>query len=311
MTRARQRRLRAEDPQAAEGRGHRQGRRAAGPRRARRLRRPLPVAALRRPAPADGARPRARGRAAACCCSTSRSARSTPTSAPSCARGCGGCTTRSTSRRCSSRTTRRRRWRSPTGSCVLRRRHGSSRSALAARALRPARPTTFVMGFLGPGLDACAASSCARTTSRSARRPEDGGERGDGPARRAPRLRGARGARALATARRSRRSSRAPRPTRSSPRPGSIVWLRPQRPGGQRLIHASGSSPSRLISSGSSPGREVGERDVLDDRAQAGAHGDPDLLQGLGGAGVLDVLGRLAADAGQRALDGADDVGER
>ena len=78
--------------------------------------RPLPVAALRRPAPAHGARPRAGGRAAACCCSTSRSARSTPTSAPSCARGCGGCTTRSTSRPCSSRTTRRRRWRSPTAS---------------------------------------------------------------------------------------------------------------------------------------------------------------------------------------------------
>ena len=57
--------------------------------------------------------------------------------------------------------------------------------------------------------------------------------------------------------------------------------------------------------------REVGERDVLDHRAHAGADRDPDVLQVLGGAGVLDVLRRLAADAGQRALDGADDVGER
>ena len=51
-----------------------------------------------------------------CCCWTSRSARSTPRCARSCAPGCAGCTTRCTSPRCSSRTTRRRRWRSPTRS---------------------------------------------------------------------------------------------------------------------------------------------------------------------------------------------------
>ncbi len=51
-----------------------------------------------------------------CCCSTSRSARWTPTFAPSCARGCGGCTTRFTSPRSWSPTTRRRRWSWPTAS---------------------------------------------------------------------------------------------------------------------------------------------------------------------------------------------------
>ena len=56
----------------------------------------LPGAALGRPAAAHGARPRARGRAAACCCSTSRSARSTRASARSCAPGCAACTTRCT-----------------------------------------------------------------------------------------------------------------------------------------------------------------------------------------------------------------------
>ena len=37
------------------------------------------------------------------------------------------------------------------------------------------------------------------------------------------------------------------------PEAGSIVWLRPPRREGQRLTHASGSSPRRLISGGSSP----------------------------------------------------------
>ena len=51
-----------------------------------------------------------------CCCSTSRSARSTPRCARSCAAGCAGCTTRCTSPACSSRTTRKRRWKWPTAS---------------------------------------------------------------------------------------------------------------------------------------------------------------------------------------------------
>ena len=78
------------------------------------LRRPLSAPALRRPAPARGPGPRAGHRAARCCCSTSRSARSTPRCARSCAAGCAACTTRSTSPASSSPTTRRRRWKWPT-----------------------------------------------------------------------------------------------------------------------------------------------------------------------------------------------------
>ena len=63
MTVLRERRVRAEDPQAAEGRDQGARRRAARARAARGLRRPLPVAALRRPAAAHGPGPRARGRA--------------------------------------------------------------------------------------------------------------------------------------------------------------------------------------------------------------------------------------------------------
>ncbi|WDT69773.1 MAG: ATP-binding cassette domain-containing protein [Candidatus Manganitrophus sp.] len=51
-----------------------------------------------------------------CCCSTSRSARSTPRSARSSVAGCVGCTMNSTSPASSSHTTRRRRWKWPTGS---------------------------------------------------------------------------------------------------------------------------------------------------------------------------------------------------
>ena len=116
MTVCAQRRLRPGDPQAAQGGDHAAGQRAAraGPPRA--VRRPLSVAAVRRPAPAHGAGPRARGRARRCCCSTSRSVRSTPRCARSCAPGCGACTTRSTSPPSSSPTTRKRRWTSPTAS---------------------------------------------------------------------------------------------------------------------------------------------------------------------------------------------------
>ena len=51
-----------------------------------------------------------------CCCSTSPSARSTRPCGPSCAPGCAACTTSRGSPRSWSPTTRRRRWRSPTGS---------------------------------------------------------------------------------------------------------------------------------------------------------------------------------------------------
>ena len=53
----------------------------------------------------------------ACCCWTSRSARSTPRCARSCGAGCDGCTRSCTSPRSSSPTTRTRRWRWRTASC--------------------------------------------------------------------------------------------------------------------------------------------------------------------------------------------------
>ena len=58
-------------------------------------------------------------------------------------------------------------------------------------------------------------------------------------------------------------------------------------------------------------GDEVGEGDLLEHGAEAGADGDPDLLKVLGVAAVLDVLGRGRLDVGDRALDGADDLGDR
>ena len=58
-------------------------------------------------------------------------------------------------------------------------------------------------------------------------------------------------------------------------------------------------------------GDEVGEGDLLEHRAQAGPDRDPDFLQVLGVAAVLDRLGRGRLDVGDRALDGADDLGDR
>ena len=176
-----------------QGRDQGQGRRAAAPRRARRLRRPLPGAALRRPAPAHGARPRARGRAerAAARRAVRRARRQRPRA--TCARGCGACTSRSRSPPCSSRTTRRRRWSSPTGSCCSRT-AGSPRSA--PRASSTTQPAdSFVMGFLGrvSKVD----GELVRPHDVDALRPARGRlGGGDGPARRAPRLRGPRRGRA-------------------------------------------------------------------------------------------------------------------
>ena len=59
---ARQRRVRAEDPQAAQGRDQGEGRQPARDRRAGRLPDPLPESAVRRSAPAHGVGPRAGGR---------------------------------------------------------------------------------------------------------------------------------------------------------------------------------------------------------------------------------------------------------
>ena len=101
----------------AQGGDPRARRRAARAGAARRAGRPLSLAAVGR-ASGSGWRSRARWRRSpTCCCSTSRSARSTRACARSCARGCGACTRRPTRRRSSSPTIRRRRWRSRTGSC--------------------------------------------------------------------------------------------------------------------------------------------------------------------------------------------------
>ena len=98
MTVCEQRRVRPEDPQAAEGRDQRARPRAARARPARGVRGPLPVAALRRPASAHGPRPRARGRAEG---AAPRRAvrRARRAGAQGAARsGCGACTTRRTRR---------------------------------------------------------------------------------------------------------------------------------------------------------------------------------------------------------------------
>ena len=66
-------------------------------------------------ASASASRWRARSRSSrASCCSTNRSARSTPRCARNCGSGCASCTTKSTSPRSSSPTTRKRRSKSPT-----------------------------------------------------------------------------------------------------------------------------------------------------------------------------------------------------
>ena len=73
---------------------------------------------------------------------------------------------------------------------------------------------------------------------------------------------------------------------------------------------ASGEAISSSTTRRQVAGDEVGEGDVLEHGAEAGADGDPDLLQVLGVAVVLDRLGRGRLDVGDRALDGADDVGD-
>ena len=111
---ARQHRVRPQDPQAAEGRGDASASTSCSTSCSCRA----SATGTRRSSPAASGsawRSPARSRPSRrCCCSTSRSARSTRACARSCASGCGGCTRRRTRRPCSSRTTRRRRWRSPT-----------------------------------------------------------------------------------------------------------------------------------------------------------------------------------------------------
>ena len=99
MTVARQRRLRPQDPQAAARRDPRAGRRSCSSSSSS----TVSPTATRRSSPAasgSGWGSRARSRSTRpCCCSTSRSGRSTRRCAPSSAPGCAGCTTRRTRRR--------------------------------------------------------------------------------------------------------------------------------------------------------------------------------------------------------------------
>ena len=109
-------RVRAAQRAAGERRNRSPRARAAGARAARRPRQAVPVAAFRRPAATGRAGPGAGRRAARCCCSTSRSARSTPRCGKACGPGSAGCTTRFTSRASWSRTTRKKRSKWPTAS---------------------------------------------------------------------------------------------------------------------------------------------------------------------------------------------------
>src|SRR4029453_7445373 len=55
---------------------------------------------------------------------------------------------------------------------------------------------------------------------------------------------------------------------------------------------------------------EVGKGDGFEDGAEGGADGDPDLLQGFGGAGVLHGLGPLAPNVREGSFDGAYHLGQ-
>ena len=170
---------------------------------------------------------------------------------------------------------------------------------------RPANP--FVMKFLGP------VSSLGDRLVR----PHDlllsavaGGRRGrgDGHARGLSRFRGARGARAGArgrglgaadTGRGGRaRGARGGHPPRA-------------RAGVQRVTQESGSLASRSILPGSVPWRGPRSVTCSTTSLRLVLHGDPDALQRLRGACVVHRLRPLAPHGGERAVDGADDVGDR
>src|SRR3954451_17260829 len=56
---------------------------------------------------------------------------------------------------------------------------------------------------------------------------------------------------------------------------------------------------------------EVRDRDALEDAAQRGTDGDPDLAELLGVARVLSLLGSLVLDVRERSLDRPDHARER
>ena len=78
-----------------------------------------------------------------------------------------------------------------------------------------------------------------------------------------------------------------------------------------RRCRASGSATIFSIFAGSLPAGEVREGHVLEHGAQAGARRDPHVDDARGRARVGEVLGRLAPDRAERAVDRADDVGDR
>ena len=99
---------------------------------------------------------------------------------------------------------------------------------------------------------------------------------------------------------------------------GQIVYLRKDAARSfdadapQRRSQAPGSRVAgRSTAFGQLAGGEVGQRHVLEHVAQAGAQRHPHVAQRLRGAGVGEVLGLLAAHAGQRALGGADHIRHR
>ena len=55
---------------------------------------------------------------------------------------------------------------------------------------------------------------------------------------------------------------------------------------------------------------DVGQGHVVEDPAQRRPRGDPDVLQVLGGPAVVRLLGAVAPDVGQWAVQCADDVGD-
>ncbi len=79
--------------------------------------------------------------------------------------------------------------------------------------------------------------------------------------------------------------------------------------GRQWAIQASGSVTSFCTCDGRLPRDDIGQGDLLQDRAQAGSHGDPHLLEVLGRAVVVGRLGAEAPHLGQRPVEGADHVG--
>ena len=86
---------------------------------------------------------------------------------------------------------------------------------------------------------------------------------------------------------------------------GQIVYVRPSGMNDLQLVRLPGVGVGRelLTDSGKSPLRDVGERDVLEHRAQVRAHGDPDVAQPLREPAYSTCSGPDAAHVRDRALD--------